>query len=52
MNLPHEFIFVFIQYFDGAILSEKSCIKWEAREKGGGGGGEKKHKNGYSHIAI
>ena len=37
MNLPHEFIFVFIQYFDGAILSEKSCIKWEARGKGGGG---------------
>ena len=26
--LPHEVIFVFICYFTGAILSEKSCQKW------------------------
>ena len=29
MTLPHEFIFVVIQCFNGAILSEKSCIERE-----------------------
>ena len=52
MNLPHEFIFVFIQYFDGALLSEKSCIKWEAREKGGGRGGVRVGRNTKMGIAI
>ena len=28
MRLSHEFVFVFIQYFIEAILSEKSCQKW------------------------
>ena len=38
--LPHEFIFVFIQYFTGAILLEKSwkkCGAWKHIEGGGGG---------------
>ena len=41
MTLPHEFIFVFIQYFNGAILSKKSCKKPEVRNntnRGPGGG--------------
>ena len=29
ITLLHEFIFVFIQCFNGAILSEKSCIERE-----------------------
>ena len=29
MTLPHEFIFVVIQCFNGEILSEKSCIERE-----------------------
>ena len=28
MAFPHEFTFVFILYFIGTILSEKSCRKW------------------------
>ena len=27
ITLPHEFIFVFIQYFIGVMLLEKSCQK-------------------------
>ena len=41
MTLPHEFIFVFIQYFNGAILSKKSYKKPEVRNntnRGPGGG--------------
>ena len=28
ITLPHEFSFVFIQYFNRATLSEKPCQKW------------------------
>ena len=31
ITLPPEFIFVFIWYFNGAILLEKSCQKWRGR---------------------
>ena len=41
-NEPHEFVFVFIGYFTGAVLSEKSC------QKGGRVG--KSIKNGAGHI--
>lgn len=27
INLPHEFIFLFIQYYNEVILLEKSCFK-------------------------
>ena len=40
--LPFEFIFAFIQYFVGAILSIKCYQEWGACKKdrnGGGGGG-------------
>ena len=39
--LPHEFIFVFIWYFSGAVLQYylKSLVR-----KGGGGGGKKYEK--------
>ena len=33
MSFPYDFIFVFIQYFNGTILLEKSFVKWG---KGGG----------------
>ena len=46
ITVPDEFIFVFMMYFIGAILSEKSCRKQRVQkkyEKGGmaiqGGGG-------------
>ena len=42
VTLPHEFVFVFIGYFTGAVLSEKSC------QKGGRVG--KSIKNGDGHI--
>ena len=32
ITLPHEFIFVFIQYFNGAILPGKSCQKRGVRK--------------------
>ena len=35
--MPQEFIFVFIRYFIGAILMEKSCQKWRFGEKRGNG---------------
>ena len=41
--LPHEFIFVFIRYFIGAILMEKSCQNWGVREK---------YKTGDGHIGV
>ena len=28
MSFPYDFIFVFIQYFNGAILLEMSFVKW------------------------
>ena len=28
MSFLYDFIFVFIQYFNGAILLEKSFVKW------------------------
>ena len=31
ITLPHEFIFVFIRYFNGAVSSEKSCQKQGVR---------------------
>ena len=34
--MPHEFIFVFIQYFIDVIMSEKSCQKWGGLENEGG----------------
>ena len=37
--LPHEFIFMFIRYFSGAILSKKSCQKrgvWKNIKRGRG----------------
>ena len=48
MNLPHGFIFAFMQYFHGTILPEKSCVKRKGwgRPGGGGGGGEGKKKGG------
>ena len=51
VTLSHEFIFVFIWYFNGAIFLEKSCQKGSGGEKGGGGGGggQKKKKKGNSH---
>ena len=33
MTLPHEFIFVFIWYFNAVILSEKSYKNWGVRKK-------------------
>ena len=33
ITFPHEFIFVFIRYFTGVILSEKSCQKRGVRKK-------------------
>ena len=36
ITLPHEFIFVFIDYFIEEILSKKSCQKWGVRKKEGG----------------
>ena len=33
ITLLHEFIFVFIWYFIGAILLEKSCQKWGIQKK-------------------
>ena len=52
VTLSHEFIFVFIWYFNGAIFLEKSCQKGSGGRKGGGGrrGGQKKYKKGNSHI--
>ena len=38
VTLSHEFIFVFIWYFNGAIFLEKSCQKGSGGRKGGGGG--------------
>ena len=38
INLPHEFIFVFIWYFIGTILSEKSCQKWRVWKNYSGDG--------------
>ena len=37
-TLPHEFIFVFIRYFTGAILSEKFCQKRSFQKKYNKGG--------------
>ena len=34
MSFPHDFMFVFIQYFNGAILLKKSFVKW-GRGRGG-----------------
>ena len=39
--LPHEFIFVFIWYFIGVILLEKSCQKWKVWKKYKNGDGGK-----------
>ena len=33
ITLPHELIFAFIRYFTGAILSKKSCEKWEVLKR-------------------
>ena len=38
INLPHEFIFVFIWYFIGTILLEKSCQKWRVWKNYSGDG--------------
>ena len=50
MTLPHEFIFVLVQYFSGTIVSENSCVFVCLRVWGGGRkvgeGGWKKHKKG------
>ena len=46
MTLPHEFIFVFIQYFNGVILSKKSCKKPEVCKNTNRGVG------GVGHMAA
>ena len=49
MTLPHEFIFVLVQYFSGTIVSENSCVCVCVRVCGGrevGEGGWKKYKKG------
>ena len=51
VTLSHEFIFVFIWYFNGAIFLEKSCQKGSGGERGGGGGGVVR-KNIKRGIAI
>ena len=44
INLPHEFIFVFIWHFIGPILSEKFC---QRRGEGGKGFGKNIVKGGW-----
>ena len=52
MTLPHEFIFVFIQYFNGAILSKKSCKKPEVRKNTNRGPGGVGHMAGGKGLSI